>query len=234
MATVPPISIVVYILPFIAPAFAVARATPPAIRWWKRRRAGIDSAERIAQRLALKREIEQHLPSRSEYGIRGEAIIRDVRRVDRYPDVDDRGRRISPWFKVEVKDVYHRGVEVILSGHYFRLNKKKRTWQIVRRGEEANLKGYIVGRVPFDWIVQVDWEGDEYYGFPHFYCRFIGRRRQPYESIVVYYKAEESDFLWELEGYRQASNRLARMKRRLTALPRLVSRMAGSSVYSRG
>jgi hypothetical protein len=107
-------------------------------------------------------------------------------------------------------------VQPTASINYVRLDKKKRTWQIVYSQEEGDLKGFIVARIPFDWIVKVDWEGDEYYGPPHVYCRFIGKGRQPYEDILVYYKTKDSDSLWELEGYRQATHRLARIKARFS------------------
>jgi hypothetical protein len=48
-------------------AIAAARATPAAFRWWRRRRARIDSAERVTRRLAVKDEIQRHLPARTEY-----------------------------------------------------------------------------------------------------------------------------------------------------------------------
>ncbi len=169
----------------------------------------------MARRLALRDEIQSRLPARTKWGNRGEAIIRDVHRVDQYPDIDDRRRGISSWFKVELKDEYHRGLEVFLSINYVRLDEKKRTWEIVYRAEERDLKGFIVGRIPLDWIASVDWEGDEFYGVPHIYCRFIGKRRQPYEETLVYYKDGRSDFLWQLYDYKPAPNHLRRLKRLL-------------------
>jgi hypothetical protein len=35
--------------------------------------------------------------------------------VDAYPELDDQPLGISPWFKVEGKDLYHRGLEVFKS-----------------------------------------------------------------------------------------------------------------------
>jgi hypothetical protein len=60
------------------------------------------------------REIGQHLPA-SRSGHASEAIIRDLARVDAYPELDDRSWGISPCFKVETKGLYHRGLEVFLS-----------------------------------------------------------------------------------------------------------------------
>ena len=214
-----PIGTLLYILAAFGGTLITAlSAAPPAIRWWRRRRARTDSAERVAKRLRLRNEIQSHLPARTRWGNRGEAIIRDVHRVDEYPDINERGRGISSWFKVELKDEYHRGMEVFLSINYVRLDRKKHTWEIVQREADGDPKGFIVGRIPLDWIVSVDWEGDEFYGSPHIYCRFIGKRRQPYEEILVYYKDGTSDFLWELQDYKQAPPALLqRLKRLLVA-----------------
>lgn len=62
----------------------------------------------------LKVEICRKLPA-TPSGYASEVIIRDLARVDAYPEVDDRPWGISPWFKVEGRDLYHRGLEVFLS-----------------------------------------------------------------------------------------------------------------------
>jgi len=207
-------------LPVIGAVLAIAGATPRVYRWWKWRRARVEAAERVNNRLAIKEEIGGHLPARERHLNRGVAIIRDVHRVDQYPEVTPKRRGVSPWFKVELKDLYHRGLEVFLRIEYVRLNKQKRTWESVTFSDDQTFKGYIVGRIPFDWIVRVDWKGDEFYGCPHIYCRFISNRGEPYEEIVVYYKEADarSDFLWHLQDYKLAAKTpLARLK---SILPR--------------
>jgi hypothetical protein len=185
---------------------------PGIVRWWRRRRSRVGSAERIVRRLATKENIEQNLPSKSKWGNRGDATVRDVYRVDDYPNTDGRTRGISSWFKVELKDLYHRGIEVFIGIEYIQLDERRKTWRSVRKSD-ADLKGFIVGRIPFDWIAEIDWDGDEYYGGPHIYCRYIGKHKQPYEDIVVYYKERGDDFLWLLNDYTQA-RRPPRMLRR--------------------
>ncbi len=81
--------ILIVLVPFVGATAAVAVRAPAAIRWLKRRRARLESAERVERRLALKEEIERRLPPKNEYLNRGDAIIRDVHRVDKYPEVDD-------------------------------------------------------------------------------------------------------------------------------------------------
>jgi len=37
----------------------------------------------------------------------------------------------------------------------------------------------------------VNWEGGEYYGFPHIYCYFDTKRKEPYETLEF---CEEKNF----------------------------------------
>jgi len=41
-----------------------------------------------------------------------------------------------------------------------------------------------VGRIPFDFIESIDWHPDEYWGCPHFYCRFANPFGEPYEDVI--------------------------------------------------
>ena len=43
----------------------------------------------------------------------------------------------------------------------------------------------MIGRVPFEQIEAVEWGGDEYYSFPHIYCYFDAKNKQPYEELVL-------------------------------------------------
>jgi hypothetical protein len=181
---------------------ALAGAAPRVVRWVRRRRSRIESATRIERRLELKANVERNLPPPNQYGNRGEAIIRDVHRADRYPGDANRLKRPWSWFGVELKDTYHRGIEVFIKIGEVVVDEQRRTWRPAIRGEEPSLTAYIVGRIPFDWIAQIDWTGDEYYPQPHIYCRFIGKRREPWEEIVLYYRKADSDFLWSADDYK--------------------------------
>jgi hypothetical protein len=115
----------------------------------------------------------------------GDAIIRELRRKDSYPAIDESLRSISPWFKVELKGTYHRGIEVITSVESVVIADG-----VARRADSTELAAqtvYVVGRIPYEAIEGIDWEGDEFYGFTHIYCRFrVGGRRGPYEEVVLY------------------------------------------------
>jgi hypothetical protein len=50
--------------------------------------------------------------------------------------------------------------------------------------EEPELNAFLVGLIPFERIVNIDWEGDEYYSIPHIYCEFAEKHKQPYEKLI--------------------------------------------------
>src|SRR6185503_8446149 len=109
----------------------------------------------------------------------GEAIIRDVRRADLYPEVDRDRKGISPWFRVGLLGLYHRGLQVGLRIEGLCYDEPAGGWRYsnYKSGEKPDINAFLVGRIPFERIVTVDWDGDEYYGFPHVYCRFASKRK---------------------------------------------------------
>jgi hypothetical protein len=38
--------------------------------------------------------------------------------------------------------------------------------------------------VRYEAIESVNWDGDEFYGYPHIYCHFTEKGRKPYERLV--------------------------------------------------
>jgi hypothetical protein len=156
---------------------------------WKRAQRATPEA-RIRHRQEIKEELSRSLtwPDRDEAP---EAIVRDLARMDDYPEPDESLGGISPWFKVEIKGLYHRGLEVVLklAGVELSRNEARETDGV--RAETVA----IVGRIPFDSIVLIDWSGDEHYANPHIYCWF-DQNDGPYESIEVYRLPNERGF-WE-------------------------------------
>lgn len=118
--------------------------------------------------------------------LRRDIVIRDVRRFDKYPDIDEKAKGISPWFRVGLIQTYHRGILVGLQ--WERLvaveNGKYRTAGLAD-GADQGLKVILAGRIPYENIESVDLEGDEYYSYPHVYCHF-SHKKSPYEDIGYY------------------------------------------------
>ena len=167
--------------------------------------------ELIARRVKMREEIETNLKwarryidspaTDTHFATRIEAIdfeeivIIDISRMNKFPEIDEHGVGISPWFKLDVVGFYHRGIEVFLSDSRKAIRTADpdgllSTWRLLTEGEDSESAIYTVsiGRVPFDFIESVDWSrSDGYYNAPLFYCRFVGPLRGPYEDVV--YKA---------------------------------------------
>ncbi len=119
----------------------------------------------------------------------GEMIIRNLDN-DIYPEYDDGKVGISDWFKVELYDLVHNGVEMYLHQSKLIIDKND-NWDILEdeNDERANkydvLRVNTVGRIEYSNIVELDFDGDEYYPYPHLFCRF-NIDEMPYGSIEHY------------------------------------------------
>jgi hypothetical protein len=91
-----------------------ALAVERRYREWKKEQREAPE-QRIKHRQAVKDDIQKHL-RQPKKGESAELIIRDVARMDEYPEPDDSPWGISPWFKVEYKNLYFRGTAEHLFG----------------------------------------------------------------------------------------------------------------------
>ncbi|MEW6415763.1 MAG: hypothetical protein AB1482_10970 [Pseudomonadota bacterium] len=153
----------------------------------------------LEQRKKWRSKFEAHLRKRDASGTRGDAIIRDVCRMDQYPNLEEKSRGISPWFKVEMKGLYHRGVEVFLRVESLVFVDDREAWRFGKYDEQGAINALLVARIPFDAVRAVEWAGDEYYPFPHIYCEFSRKRGQPYEELVFYAAHDGTDGSYFME-----------------------------------
>lgn len=121
----------------------------------------------------------------------GRLIIRSIDDTD-YPSVGREKSGIGGWFRVQLWDFYHNGLCVILSGMHVVVQGK--AWRAAKHDEDDARFGYMLGRIPFGSIVEVDAAGDEYYSEPHIFCRFE-HMGEPYESIGFVVTDGEYPFL---------------------------------------
>jgi hypothetical protein len=170
----------------------------------KQRRLSAHDAVQLRQK--WKTEFETKL-SRGE---QTDVIIRDIRRMDSYPNTEA-GKRISPWFKARLVGTYHRGIQLELRWCKLTMDQEKNKWRYTNyeRGETGDIGAFLIGYIPYENIEAVDWEGDEYYGFPHIYCHFSTKHKEPYErlaffverhfnSILYYYEIEDFDVVHKM------------------------------------
>jgi hypothetical protein len=187
----------------IAPLYNLGK---DLLKWLIAKVSPPDQVEIALLRTKWKDEFEKNLKWIDDQEGYGEAIIRDVKRINVYPETDAKSKGVSPWFRVGVLGTYHRGIEVGLSIESIKYVPECDAWMLTRDYDNRTRNGYVVGRIPFERIASVDWTGDEYYYKPNIYCRFTGKGGQPYEEVMVCEKQQGSGrpFYTKLTSYRDA------------------------------
>lgn len=158
----------------------------------------------LKHRHKIKSQLERKLPPEDKYGTRGEAVVRDMARINSYPDINKEQKGVSSWFRVEVKGLYYNGLEVFIYAgeeRYITFDNKKQEWRFAKDNERNKFPSFCVGRIPFENIREINWRGDEYYNCPHLYCNF--KNSQPYESIIFYIEkgSNENKYLSLVQGF---------------------------------
>lgn len=167
-------------------------------------RTKLTAAQRMELRDKWRPLFSDRLRDRRTQGLSHEVIIHDVKRPDEYPSSKDTERRISSWFRVDLVGHYHKGIEVALSIQALVFEETEQSWRLAAiDGTEAGTQtAYLIGYIPYESIVSVNWDGDEYYNVPHIFCHFE-YGGQPYERLVYCERHETSyghEFYSELEA----------------------------------
>lgn len=168
-----------------AALFSALRVVRDAWAYHRSRQRTLKPAEVLQLRQKWKDEFEQRIFERRKQGLRADAIVRDVKRLDNYPDTDDKKKGVSSWFRVGLVGTYHKGV--LLGLRWGTLtNDHDGAWRYTNheKGERGDQKVLLVGYVPYERIEAVDWNGDEYYSYPHIYCYFTSKAKEPYERLI--------------------------------------------------
>ncbi len=167
----------------LGPAYALLK---DLTGWLRRRFHHLSPEERLALRDKWKELFREEVWKTEERDLRQDVIVRDVSRLDQYPESDERNG-ISSWFRVALIGQYHRGIELGLSLHslVFEPNEGPNgAWRLADHDRDVDKEtAYLVGYVRYEEIEQVDWNGDEYYNYPHIYCHFT-HGGQPYEKLA--------------------------------------------------
>ena len=169
-------------------------------------------SEIIAQRLKWKPLFEAEVWKNYRDKLREDVIIRDMKRLDSYPETTD-SKGISPWFRGGLVDTYHRGIFVGLGWRTLTKQGTSEQWRFTDRTakESGDITVLLIGSIPYENVESVDWNGDEYYGYPHIYC-FFSYKKEPYEHVGFYSRTAPPDmppFYTEIAPYDQV-RRLSR------------------------
>jgi hypothetical protein len=195
-------------LEYLAPGF-VYSLFKDGVAVLRSRRHHLSPSELLALRQKWKDQFEAHIVEHYQRKLRSDVIVRDVKRIDNYPDIDEASKGISPWFRVGLVGTYYRGI--LLGLRWGALTKEGESWRFTNRdaGESGDIKVMLIGRVPYENIEYVDWHGDEYYGYPHIYCSF-SFKKEPYERLGFYTETVPPHgipFFSEVEDYKSVRRR---------------------------
>lgn len=182
------------------------------VHFIKREGKSFTPGELIKHSQELKKKFEAEVFKCRRDNLRKDAIIRHVNRLDSYPDVDPDSKGISPWFRVGLLDTYHKGIYIAL--RFGTLSEGPDGWRYTnyKKDEKGDIKVYMIGKIPYEFIEGVDFDGDEYYYFPHIYCHFANKG-EPYAEIVF---CEEVDmghghlYYRKVATYKEVSENSAR------------------------
>src|SRR5437660_391071 len=123
---------------------------------WARFRAGrrsLTPEQVVALRQKWKPQFENLVWDRYQKGLRRDVIIRDMKRVNLYPELKVT-KGISPSFRVALVDTYHRGLLVALGWGWGMLTKHGEGWRFTdyKAGETGDLKVLMIGSIPYENI----------------------------------------------------------------------------------
>jgi hypothetical protein len=129
---------------------------------------------------------ESKIQERRKRELSRDAIIRDVRRIDSYPQVDERKKGISSWFRVGLAGTYDRGIRVVLSWEKLCRDESTGRWLFPCPASdgEGSVTLALTGLIRYENIASVDLDGDQYYSQPQVYCHFVEKKGWPYERLV--------------------------------------------------
>ena len=149
----------------------------------KREGKNLTPGELVKHSEELRKQFQEEIYKNRANNLRKDVIIRHVNRMDSYPEIDNNKKGISPWFRAILLDTYHKGIMIGLQFCKFSESHDGLSFDSSHNNEKGEIQAYMVGKIPYEHIEGVNFDGDEYYYFPHIYCHFANKG-EPYEEIV--------------------------------------------------
>ncbi len=171
---------------YLAPGFVYSLVKDAWSKIRPKRRV-LTPAQIVESRQKWKAEVEPWIVENCRKKLRHDVIIRDMKRIDRYPETSDE-QGISPWFRGALVGTYHRGVQIGLTWAELTMHSDGESYRRTNydAGEKGDINTLLIGLIPYENIENIDWDGDEYYNYPHLYCYFLRQRREPYERLAYF------------------------------------------------
>jgi hypothetical protein len=151
-------------------------------KFWLSLKRRLSPQETLKLRSQWKPLFTEWLELHNHKKLRTDVIIRDINRMDSYPKATET-KGSSAWFRSGVIDTYEKGIMLGLGTYALVYDEQKGVYYYPPNGGRGNTKLMFTGFVLFENIQSVDWDGDQYYSYPHIYCYFDGKDKQPYERL---------------------------------------------------
>ncbi|TBG52586.1 hypothetical protein [Rhizobium leguminosarum] len=175
---------------------AVGIASNPVPFFGKKAR-NLTPEEKIALRDKWRPTFKDFFLQAARDKYRTDVIVHEVARVDDYPNINEKEKGISSWFRVGFMGTYDRGVLLGLRWTY--VNQEEKGWkEYTSAPPDTAIKVMLLGAVPYEAIESFNPDGDDYYNKPHLYCHFdfggepyervfYGQRNQLFEDSPSYF-----------------------------------------------
>lgn len=77
---------------------------------------------------------------------------------------------------------------------YIKAIEDNTNWYYCDSEDPHGKKVFLVGKIPYDRIEEVNWQGDEWNDYyPQVFCRFDSKSNEPYDEIVYCERIESQD-----------------------------------------
>ena len=128
------------------------------------RRRRLTPEQIIEKRQRWKKEIEERLLDRKRQKLNSDIIVRDMARLNVYPEIEEKRRGVSAWFKAGLIGTYDRGIQLGLA--WQTLVRDGDMWRVAGLKNEGTAPERLIltGFVLYKSIEAIIWEGDDYYG----------------------------------------------------------------------
>jgi len=162
-------------------------------RFLTRNKRSLTPTQKLELRLKWQPEFENWLHKQVRDKLEPQIVIRDLRRMDVFPDIPKSSRGARAWFRTLIIATYERGIVVSLAhGNLMPVGEK---WRYAdHKADESGPRCVLAGFIPYDLIDGVNWQPDPYYSSPSVFCYFDGLQRRPFEKVAFCQQ-------WDFDGF---------------------------------
>lgn len=142
------------------------------------RHAALSNVEILQLRSKWKPIIDDHIARCRRDGLGQDVTVRDIRRSDEYPDDKSGKKGNSAWFRAGLVGTNESSALLLLD--WISVNPRAVEFMnfsgIAKENAEVSGDAALIGYVPFEQIIEVNWQGDDYSSRPSLFLHFDAHR----------------------------------------------------------